>query len=204
MAYTTYNKVANFLGFPDGYFTTVSTPTIAQVENLIARADSSIELKTGHVWREKTITNEYPTFFSKYEYGTGISLDLKQRSIRTISKLEIWNGSTWEDWKVTKTEGRNNDYWVDYTNGIIFLVSLRNIFRQGVKVTYTYGENSVPESIEAASTMMTAISLLSNPEFSVVMFTEASQNNSRQMEKINFWKEEIRDILAAHVEWKVF
>ena len=204
MAYTTVNAVGNFLGFPDSYFTVSSTPTISQVETLIARADSTIELKTGHAWREKIITDEYPTFFSKYEYGTGVSLDLKQRSINEISKLEIWNGSTWEDWKITKTEGRNNDYWVDYTNGVIFLVTLRNIFRQGVKVTYTYGENSVPESIEAASTMMTAISLLGNPEFSVVMFTESSQNNSRQFERINFWKEEIKDLLSAHMEWKCF
>jgi len=207
--YTTVDKVGNILGFPNGYFDATSTPTSTVIENFINRAEDRIDSRVTHAWRAKTITKEYIEPSSVYRWGTGIRFDLIHRSIRTFvsgtDKVEIWDGSNWVDWVATKTEGRNNDYWVDYTTGSIYISNQINMYPHGVRVTYRYGETTVPGSIEEATTMMAASLLLVSPEMSAVLFTDdggsARQNDS---DRIRFWKEEIDRILNNNQEIQVF
>lgn len=203
VTYTTANKVANRLGFPDGYFTTSTTPTQAQIESLIEEAEDDVDFSTGHSWRATTVIEEYLNPISTYQYGTGIAFNLQNRSIRSIEKLQVWDGSTWEDWVITRTEGRSNDYWIDETNGVLYLVTLRSVFEQGVKIDYTYGESTVPKDIEKVTILMAAIEILNSPEFSVVLFTEASQNNARNESKLEKWQRTVDNILFKHSEFKV-
>lgn len=203
VTYTTPNKVANRLGFPDGYFTTSTTPTQAQIESLIEEAEEDIDFTTGHSWRESSVIEEYLKPISVYRYGTGIAFNLQNRSIRSIEKIQVWNGSTWEDWILTRTEGRNKDYWIDETNGVLYLVTLKSVFPAGVKVDYTYGELTVPKDISKATTLLTAIEILNSPEYSVVLFTEASQNNARNESKLEKWQKTVDNILFKHSEFKV-
>lgn len=202
VTYTTANKVGELLGFPSGYFTGSTTPTTTVIENFINRAEDQIDFSTGHAWRTTTVTDEYIDPISKYQYGTGIAFKLSNRSILGISTLNIWDGSSWVDWIATKTEGRGDDYWIDATNGFLYLVSLSQIYPRGVYCTYTFGEATVPSSIENAATKLAALDILTSPEFSTVVFTESGQNYTQHDGRISKWQKDAENIMFRHSEFK--
>lgn len=201
--YTTVNRVGNVLGFPDGYFTGATTPTTTVIEDFINEAEDSVDEDTGHAWREATVLKEYPKPDSLYRYGTGIAFNLKNRSIRSIDNIFVWDGNSWVDWVATKTEGRGNDYWFDDTNGILYLVTLSSLFDNGIYVNYKFGETTVPKSIRKATSYIAAIELLNSPEFSVVTFTEGGIGTTRSIDKIDIWQKAVDKILANNSEFKV-
>lgn len=203
VTYTTADKVAQLLGFPAGYFTGSSTPTSTVVENFINRAEDQIDFSTGHAWREKTVSEEYLEPSSTYRYGTGISFNLLNRSIRSITSLYVWDGSNWVDWIATKTEGRNADYWIDETNGVLYMVTLSQVFPRGVYCTYTFGETTVYGSIEEAATKLAALEIIQSPEFSTVVFTEAGQSYTKHDVRIKNWQDKVNQILLNNSEFKV-
>lgn len=201
--YTTVDRVGNVLGYPDGFFTISTTPTISVIEDFINESEDSIDTDTGHAWREKTVLNEYLKPDSNYHYGTGITFNLKNRSIRSMDSIEIWDGNNWIDWVATKTEGRNKDYWVDETNGVLYVVTLCSLFDSGIRVNYKYGETVVPKSIRRAASYMAAIELLNAPEFSVVTFTEGGIGTTRTVDKIAIWQKTVDKIINNNSEFKV-
>ena len=203
VTYTTTDKVAQILGFPAGHFDTASTPTAIVIENFINRAEDQIDFSTGHAWRAATITEEYLEPSSTYRYGTGISFNLLNRSINSINSLFVWDGSNWIDWIATKTEGRNADYWIDDQNGVIYLVTLNNVFPRGVYSTYVFGESSVPGSIEEAATKIAALEIITSPEFSSVVFTENGQSYTRHDGRIKNWQDKVNQILLNNSEFKL-
>lgn len=206
--YTTVDKVGNALGFNDSFFDGSSTPTSTVITNFIERAEDRIDNRTGHAWRTKSVTTEYVRPTSIYRYGTGIRFDLKHRSITQVSSgtdlIEIWDGSNWVDWVATKTEGRSDDYWIDYRNGVVYINTYRRIFPHGLRVTYRYGESSVPGGIEEATTLMAATFILNSPEFATVLFTDdggsTTLNHSQRLEN---WKKEITATLDNFQEFQV-
>lgn len=203
VTYTTADKVAQLLGFPAGYFDGSSTPTSTVVENFINRAEDQVDFSTGHAWREKTVDDEYLEPSSNYRYGTGISFNLLNRSIRSVTELMVWNGSSWVDWVATKTEGRNADYWIDLENGVIYLVTANQIYPRGVYCSYTFGETTVPGSIEEATTKLAALEIIQSPEFSTVVFTEAGQSYTKHDGRIKTWQDKVNQILLNNSEFKV-
>lgn len=204
--YCSVANVANVLGHPSTFFDANSSPTSTTIENYINRAESRINNRTGHSWKEETISEEYIEPSSIYRYGTGIRFKLIHRSIKAFTsgtdKIEVWNGSTWEEWVSTKTEGRNKDYWVDYTNGVVYLVNLRNIYPDGVRIKYRYGETTVPYDIEEACTLMAAIMVLSSPEYTAVAFTDdGGSTRLTDQNRIQSWSETIKSILDSKQEF---
>jgi len=202
VTYTTANDVGNKLGFPASYFTTISTPTLAQVETFINRAEDTIDITTGHAWRSVTVANEYVRPSSIYRMGTGIRLKLQHRSVSAITKLEIWDGSNWIDYVTTKTEGRNDDYWYDASNGLVFLVSTMRIYPHGVRVSYTYGESAVPGDINDCAAMMVALSILNAPEFNAVLFTQAGETTPMRDGNKKIWRDMIDTTLYNRAEFQ--
>lgn len=202
ITYTTVNKVANKLGFPDGYFNGSSTPTTTVIENMIDEVESRIDDETGHSWRATTVTKEYVSPSSVYLYGTGIKFKLQHRTIRSITALEVWDGTAWVDWKATKTEGRNDDYWYDDVNGFVYLVNLRRILPHSVRVTYVYGESTVKASITQLATLMAALAVLNMPEFSVVSFTQSGDARPSWESTKSTWQKEIDRIIDTAREFQ--
>ena len=201
--YTTVDKVGNVLGFPTSYFGAGTTPTSTVIESFITRSEEEVERLTGHAWKSKTVTDEYLKADSQYIVGRGVAFSLKYRKVSSISKLEIWDGSSWVDWKTSKTEGRNSDYWVDYTNGIIYIVNMPTIYENNIKCTYVFGDTTVPGSVEKVTTLLSAIEILGSPEFSTVVFTENANTASSHSDKLDRWNKEIEKIIDSLKEWKV-
>lgn len=200
--YTTVDKVANRLGFPNSYFDGSSTPTSTVVEELINSAEDSIDNMTSHAWRTTTVTEESVRPSSVYRHGTGIRLDLIHRSNISLTKLEVWDGSDWIDWVATKTEGRGDDYWVDDQNGIVFLNTITRLYPHGVRITYTYGESAVNGMISSCATMMAALQVLNSPEFSVVLFTQVGENKPSWAETKETWQKQIDKIIDNNTEFQ--
>lgn len=213
--YTTVKKVENFL-----HLTTITdstTPNIQQVVELINRAEDRIDYATGHAWRtrysgttsghDQTAEYEYYDIPYGYEYQSGRPIYLKHRKIKTLSAsegdaLEIWNGSEWEDWLSNKTEGRANDFWVDYDRGIIYIKAYYGVVGPlKLRIKYRYGEDIVPKMVEDIATKMVAIDILTG-ESRAVMLPEGSSGLSYQ-QKIDTWKEQINETLNSLKEFKV-
>lgn len=218
VTYCTSAEVAKFLWVNDGADYSASTkPTQAAVKEAINRVESIIDKATKHAWRKISITNEYhnyliPSFAHRRPFGwvRGRQPDrgiyLNHRAIRTFvsgtNKIEIWTGSAWVDLALTAngyTEGRDDDYWIDYEGGIIYFVDeTPAIGKKMVRVTYDYGESSVPEDIKEWCIKQTAINLLYSDDRSA--FVVDGMDNIGLDPKIRAWKEDIKEIKKERVE----
>lgn len=215
--YCTANQVASLLQVDN--FSISTKPTQAQVEEFINRAEDYIDFQTMHAWRQrysKSTTGadtsapdyEYHSIEFDYKYQTGIPVFLEHRKIRSMDyslgdRLEYFNGSNYEDWLQTKTEGRGNDWWVDYDNGILYLRAAYWVWRERpltIRVKYRYGEVNVPKDIEEACVKLSAISVLQS-EHRTALLTDVGTTNYLNYDRlIQMWKEDVEKILSARRE----
>ena len=212
VTYCTSAEVAKFMWANDGADFSASTkPTKTAVEEAINRAESIIENATKHAWRNVSITNEYhnyliPSYAHRRPFGwvRGRQPDrgvyLAHRAIRSFvsgtNKIEIWTGSAWVDIALDAngyTEGRDDDYWIDYEGGVIYFIDeAPAIGKKTVRVTYDYGESSVPEDIKEWAIKQTAINLLYSDDRSVMAID--GMDNIGLDSKVRAWKEDIKEI----------
>ena len=137
--YTTPEKVRKFLGLSSS-FSASTTVTLEYVENLIRSAEREIERRTGRAWRKKQSGLEYPP--DKYIDQDGrYVVHLVHNDVVEITTLQNWDGSSWENWLTAKTEGKGDDYWVEYDNGKIHSNSFGS-YDRGVQIQYYYGSPS--------------------------------------------------------------
>jgi len=156
----------------DFKFSGTTHPSDTDVVDTIEEVQDEIDQQTQHAWREKTVTNEFYSFpFDRiYDHSVGLKIHLRHREIASFDtnkgdKIEIWNGSSYEDWVADKTVGRNEDYWLENEQGILHLRFYHPFFREkAIRISYRYGEGSVPKDIRRATTILTAIQLLENDE----------------------------------------
>src|SRR3990167_3958807 len=99
--YSSAAKVAAYLQVPT--FSTSTSPTLAQVNNMIRRAEEKIERITHGAWRVQRETEEFPASAPFKHYTVGLPYYLKHRNVKTLAtgsgdKIEVWNGSSWVDW----------------------------------------------------------------------------------------------------------
>lgn len=210
--------IAKFLWVDDGAdFSGSTKPTKATVDEVIDRVESIINEATKHAWHKVSITNEYhdyliPSYAHRRPFGwvRGRQPDrgiyLSHRAIRSFvsgtNKIEIWDGDEWIDLALTAngyTEGRDDDYWIDYEGGIIYFIDeAPTIGKKTVRVTYAYGESSVPEDIKEWCIKQTAINLLYSDDRSVMVI--GGMDNIELDPKVRAWKEDIKEIKKERIE----
>jgi hypothetical protein len=206
VVYCTASDVGSFI---NNTFSSVTDPTTTEVESFIAENEDYIDNQTNHAWRSKTITEEtHHLEKPAYQLRDGIQVFLNHRKIRTFSsasgdKLEVWNGSTWEDFILNRAEGREKDYWVDYQMGILFIKSYALFLPRnfGVRVTYRFGETSVPKDIKKACKLLTAVDLTEGDDRSI-LFPEGTSNIPLP-DKARRWTEEAEKIISRYKEMVV-
>jgi len=90
-------------------------------------------------------------------------VDLHHWEVRTFisgsgDKLEVFDGSVYVDWLTAgKTEGRNNDYFLNARQGrIYFQKGIPRAWRypDGVRITYRYGDYEVQGNIHKLAVLM--------------------------------------------------
>lgn len=150
-------------------FTFDSNPSKDEVKDFIMEATARVDRETGHAWRARTVTDEYHDLDNSYYWWAGLPIKLMKRQIRPLDaskgdKLEIYDGSNWEEWlsDSSKIEGRDEDYWLNEVDGMLYLYLLPLGFDRyrRVRVTYRYGEDTVPPDIQKATAMLTAVDLI--------------------------------------------
>jgi len=214
--YTTVRKVENFLQLQTT-LTDSTKPTVQQVVELINRVEDEIDQRTGHAWRlrysetqtalDMTAKYEYHDISEAYEYQSGIPIYLKHRQIRTLDTdegdvIQIWDGESWYDWTTNYTEGRGEDYWLDYTNGILFLKTRYGIRKPlGLRIKYRYGETVVNKIVEDIATKMVAIDILLN-ETNMTIIPEGSSAMTIQ-QRIEIMRQQIEEKLQSIKEFQI-
>ena len=214
--YTTPAYVAKFIwrGGDGSNFSASTNPTFEAVTERINEAEDEIDEKTHHAWRAVRVTDEYydiePRYWGKRQTRTGyyyeIPLYLRHKDIRTFvsgtHKIEIWDGSSWTELVANYTEGRDEDYWVDYTRGIIYFCDQRPYRRKsGVRVTYDYGKSTVSKDIRKLCNLLVAIDLAYSDDASV-LFPEGGSSISLER-KIDKWEVEAEKLISTLREHKI-
>ena len=213
--YCDSDDVARILQKESPFFTT-STPSSTDVNEFIVESQDEIDQRTNNAWRPTFVTDEFydipldysPEFYG-YNSGTGIRIFLRKRNIKTANpnvgdKLEVWNGSDYDDWLSDKTEGRANDFWFDYNQGDLFMRYYWAYFRRkALRLSYRFGEETVPADIRKAAALMTAIKILQNDDRSMVLNETGDPTRLGYDVRISQWKKEIDRILTNRTEFIV-
>ena len=162
VTYCTVEDVSDFMRVP---ISSTTTPNKAQVEKIINRKEEVLDRRIGHTFgRNKTITNEIHDLPLLYTFGWGTPIYLQHRNIRDLSnaagdKIEVWKGSGSEyDDILTDSQWYQFDpvYGRLFLRGFIFSILRKN----RIRVTYRFGDATVPEDVEDACIKLVAIDLL--------------------------------------------
>ena len=162
VTYCTVEDVSDFMRVP---ISSTTTPTKAQVEKLINRKEEVLDRRIGHTFgRNKTITNEIHDLPLLYTFGWGTPIYLQHRNIRDLSnaagdKIEVWKGESNEyDDILTDSQWYQFDpvYGRLYLRGFIFSIMRKN----RIRVTYRYGDETVPLDVADACIKLVSINLL--------------------------------------------
>jgi hypothetical protein len=191
---------------PDG----TTDPSQAEIEDWINEAEDYIDAQTNHSWREVTVTaephdrNQRWDGFYEHEYQVG----LRNRSVRAFSHasgdiIAVWDGSAWVDILDPVngyTEDRAKDFYVDYASGIVYLITKRPVCGKGVvKVTYRYGEATVPKDIKAAAEKFAALRILES-DFSRIAMPQGNGFDNTHAHLVDKWDRDIEKIIDRRRE----
>ena len=164
VTYCTTGDISDFLRVP---ITATTTPNKTQVEKIINRKEEELDRRIGHTFgRDKIISREVHDLPLLYTYGWGTPLFLQHRNCRDLSgaegdKIEVWEGAG-----STYTDIMGEEQWYDFEpvygklflRGYIFTI----IRKHRVRVTYRYGDATVPLDVADACIKLTAIDLLNS------------------------------------------
>lgn len=222
--YTTVGRVSSLLQYrePDGngnltnlVFDSGTIPTNTEVESLIDEVEDVIDKYTESSWKANSVTNEYYDFIahSSYSSRSGSYVDrsgnvvfeiqLKNKPLRAMSsgsghKIEVWQGDAWYDFIASATLGSaygDEDYWIDYQNSRIYLFNEFPVRgRQTIRITYSYGETSVPNGIRLASTWL--VGAWVNERYELYQTTD--KDSSPPMALAERWEEKAYKLLDEY------
>jgi len=193
-------------------FSASTSPTDTEVAETIEDVQDEIDQITQHAWREKTVTNEFYNFpiefpGHRYYLDPGIPIYLRHRNIMEMStatgdKIELWDGGTaYTDYVATKTQNRNNDFWVDHEKGIIYLkIFFPFYIEKAARITYRYGGSATPpKDIRRAASYMAAIELIENDDKSDLL-NDTGINQLEYSTKLERMQKKVDKILKNRTE----
>lgn len=164
------SDVARYFRTLEDGFSYDTNPSEAEVKEFILEASARVDRETGHAWRERRVENEYHDLEGSYYYWAGTPIKLMKREIRTPldatsgDKVEVYDGEVWEEWVSDSTmdEGRDGDYWVNTTDGLLYLYRRSWWFEryQSIRVSYRYGATQIPKDIQKATALFAAADLI--------------------------------------------
>lgn len=189
-------------------FTQQTDPDRQMVLNLILAKSNLIDQETGHAWRERRMENEMKDLRGTYYFSSGTPISLMKRDIRTPldpekgDKLEIWRGQEYEEWvsDPNKEEDRNGDFWIDESQGTLYIYRRRWFWtrHKEIKVTYRYGKDRVPAQIRNICARLVAAEL-----FRSQMYRVTTPGNEESPDPVNVaetWEEQAMKNLERYKE----
>lgn len=221
-SYTTVSRISSLLQYrePDGSgnltnltFDSGTIPTNTEVESLIDEVEDVVDKYTESSWKSNSVTNEYHDFIGYNTTSTGAYYDkagntvfeirLKNRPLRTMSagsghKIEVWDGNNWYDFIASATLGSaygEEDYYIDYQNSKIFLFNEFPIEgKQMIRITYDYGDTTVPNGIRLATTWLVGAWINERYE----LYSSGDKDASPPMRLAERWEEKAYKLLDEY------
>lgn len=177
-------------------------PTLTRVNELILWAEDECDRTTRHAWRQRRVSNEYRDLDGSADVYGFIMVDMRHRAIRTLAagdgaKVEVRAGSSWEDYLQTRTQGVGGDFWIQEELGLLYLK--RRYFaitKDAVRLSYDYGETTVPRSIKRATALLVAAEL----EIPSVRPSSDGGDVLSIRDRADDWRREARTLLATFAE----
>lgn len=183
-------------------FGTNTTPTESEVYKHIEGASVRLERKTQQAWRANTVTEETHDHGGLYYWLSGHPIQLVKKNVRPIDpakgdKIEVWNGNDWEDWANDSTldYGRDEDYWVDGPNGLLWVYE-RAILRPHPKfrITYRYGYDMIPHDIREAVAKRAAADIITGDFYGTVVPGNQQGDNADPAHFAEVWREDFKEV----------
>ena len=184
-----------------------TNPTASEVEDHIYEWMEYIDRQTGHAWRRNTMVHEMKDPDGSYFWWTGRAYNLGKRDVAPLDpdegdKLEEWGGNGWNDWLQddSKTQGRDKDYWLDETGGILYIKKLYWFRRHPqFRITYRYGNpNGATRAITMATAKLVAADLLSSDQYS--MRVPGTDGALEPREMAEQWREDAERVIDERRE----
>ena len=193
--YTTPTRIAAFLQLRQDFSATTS-PSTAEVEDLIRRVESRIERYSTNSWRPN-YRHEELYEFSRY------GIVLKRHPVIKLLELAVYDGSEFN----VLTEGRTSDYYVDNDTGVVPLTRLMSIpftytrsaiytwgfgeFKRAVRASYVWGRSTEDDVatglVEDITTKLVASDIISNYDYTTMVPQGTDRYSLEQ--KVSQWRE---------------
>jgi hypothetical protein len=180
------------------------------VEAWINEAEDFIDAQTNHAWRELTVTDEYHNYLGPSDgiYHWKAIIPLNHRCIKTLDpdkdKVEIWTPSGYVDLLDPAngyTQGADDDFDIDLVNGQLLFISTRPyVTDHSIRITYRFGEATVPYDIREACTKKVAIRYLESEIYTATVPNGPSLSPSKDS-IIDKWQDDIDLILSRRKEY---
>lgn len=161
--YCSVQDVADFLRIN---IDATSYPNAVQVAKLINRKEDEIDRRTGHAWRTVQVTELYDLPLL-WNMSKGVPIFLHHRKCKSLDassgdSIAIWDGSTFNPVSFTNNSDYQGGFNFDTIKGTISIPGyLFTVIRSDrVKLTYRFGETTVPGDIADACIKMVCIDLL--------------------------------------------
>lgn len=146
--YVTADEVRNYTNISSGEYSD------AQVNFFISSSVAEIDARTGRTWQGIATSSD------EYYDGNGTSrLQLKRNDIQDVTSLAIDDDND----DIFTTLSGSNPAWYDwYDYGLIKLITASSsisVFpenQKNVKVTYTYGNSTVPDDVKMLTVQLVA------------------------------------------------
>ena len=190
-----------------------SSPSFNDMERYIRGAEDGLFHITGHYYRPEFVEDELVNFKA---YG----MTLRNRPILDIINISVHTGSYWE----TKEMGRSSDYHIEPYTGHIYISTLfmdvvppilrrgyserrnQGAFKAGVRARYIYGHDSRQDrfSVEIGRivTKQAAMDTVVNRDFNRLI--PQGLDRVQLSQKIDIWKEEIREFKERYAKLVMF
>lgn len=204
---TEYCTVADVerLMFANRFTFGANTPlTKTDVEKFINTGEDRVDTITHRTWkanqqRTNILRDIQPDeTWSSWGGDYYAGFRLMEYPVKSVDKLELFtsgSGDGYDD--ITANQGRTSDWFLDSDRGIVYLRAgfMPFVRRNGVRITYTFGETTVPAQIRDATAMLAAWFILQNEDLSLLLPEGAE--HLRIQEKAHNWKQEAYEILWA-------
>lgn len=204
-SYTTAQnaKVQALIGWTNATRPTYDTVT-AKIEEVQEEIDAFC--RTSWLSAGKTIADEYHDYrpatdrFGRHrDYSDRGRTYARFRPIKTWTKIEVYDGSSYIDIVASKVEGRNNDYWTEDDKGIVHYANYYPYrIRRAIRLAYVYAHASIPADIKKVCLNLVAAELTKFEDESINL-AEGGEGISHDR-KIEFTREDAFRMLYTHQE----
>lgn len=187
-------------------------PSDHMVREMILDNEDYLDRETGHTWLPQKHYTEIFDVTDVYDYGRGMYIPLKHRSIKKWNpalgdKLEIWNGIQFTGQELSQPTDAfvNFDTYKGamYIRGYIYTILRKSRFR----ITYRYGGvkeyvssiDEIPRDIRKACKLLTCIDILST-DFKMSQIPYGAEGNIDKQSMMAIWQTFVDKTIWNHQE----